>query len=77
MAILDRQGLWQVGEKRGSASLLSRRETILHPGSSSTAAQQVTVAGSLLRGDLRPLLLWLVFALLLLEAWLFHRHAVH
>ena len=77
VALLDRQGLWRVGEKSGSASLLSRGETLLESGPRAGARAELTGAGGLLRGDLRSLLLWLACSFLVLEAWLFHRHAVH
>lgn len=77
VVVLDRQGLWQVGEKRGSASLLSRGETLLYSGRDVNASPQAHSTGGFLSGNLRPLLLWLAFALLLIEAWLFHRHALH
>lgn len=74
---LDRLGLWSLGETRGSASLLSMRETVLHARSADDAGGASAEASSGLRGDLRPWLLWLVLLLLLFEAWLFHKHAVY
>ena len=74
---LDRLGLWRMGEVAGSASLLSRRETVLHAHPAADADAANADGGGGLRGDLRPLLLWIVLGLLVLEAWLFHKHAVY
>ena len=74
---LDRLGLWSLGETKGSASLLSTRETVLHARTADDATTAAADDSGGLRGDLRPLLLWLVLLLLLLEAWLFHKHAVY
>jgi len=77
VALLDRQGLWRIGDVLGSAALLSKRESRLPPHKTTDAKGGEAIESGFLSGDLRPLLLWLVFALLLLEAWLFHRHAVY
>ncbi len=74
---LDRLGLWRIGDVAGSSSLLSKGETLLGAGGSDAAATTAADAGGIFSGDLRPLLLWLVLLLLLIEAWLFHRHAVY
>ena len=76
VSVLDRQGLWRIGAVHGSAALLSAAETAVR-GPAPTEAGTVREAGGVLRGDLRPLLLWVTFFLLLLEAWLFHRRAVY
>ena len=68
--------LWQTdaGES-GSAALLSARETLLPAGHADAARESGSV--SWLRGDLGWPLLWLVLGALLVESWLFHRHAVY
>lgn len=69
---LDRVGAWTAaGGLAGTAALLSSTETAL-PGQESAAA----VAAGRALGDLATPALWLVVALLLLEAWLFHRRGV-
>ncbi|MFV1994015.1 MAG: BatA and WFA domain-containing protein [Verrucomicrobiales bacterium] len=79
---LDRIGLWQAGEDRGSALLLSRRETDLAgvlPGSDDTAPGEASAdePTGLLRGEMTRIFLWVIVFLLVLESWLFHRHAVY
>ncbi len=74
---LDRIGLWRIGEKAGSASLLSKSETLTGTGSQDDVAAAPVGTSGFLSGDLRPLLLWLLLILLVVEAWLFHRHAVY
>ncbi|MFP4055442.1 MAG: VWA domain-containing protein [Candidatus Brocadiia bacterium] len=78
---LDRVGLWETDAgERGSAALLSEWETRLASGRSMTAAAVEPSRGqgwSMLRGDLRRLLVWCVLAVLVVESWLFHRHAVY
>ena len=75
-AALDRSGLWKTdGGDAGSAAMLSGRETLLPAGAA--AADQAPERAGWLRGDLSGLLLWMVLAVLLIESWLFHRHAVH
>jgi hypothetical protein len=72
---LDRVGFYAAGERAGAASLLSRRETQGRAaGAGPAAAATPAAAGG--GGDLRPTLLWVLLALLLVEAWLFHRHGV-
>jgi von Willebrand factor type A domain/Aerotolerance regulator N-terminal len=79
---LDRQGLWQTDAgRKGSAALLSVRETLPpdatgEEGGSASSAAEISSVG-LLRGDLTWLVLWAVFAVLLLESWLYHRKAVN
>ncbi|MDJ0520796.1 MAG: VWA domain-containing protein [Planctomycetota bacterium] len=77
VAELDRLGLWRIGEKSGSASLLSKSETLITTSSDEVEAGAATATSGFLSGDMRPLLLWLLLALLVVEAWLFHRHAVY
>lgn len=73
---LDRGGLWQTDAgETGSAALLSARETALPAGRAEAAP--ANARRSWLRGDLAWPLLWLVLAVLLVESWLFHRHAVY
>lgn len=74
---LDRLGLWQLGEVQGSASLLSRKETMIPARAGAEGDDGAHAEAGGLRGDLRPFLLWLVLGLLVLEAWLFHRYAVY
>lgn len=75
-SLLDRPGLWQTdGGDTGSAALLSPRETTLPAGT--TAGVGETANRRWLNGDLGVPLLWLVLVVLLVESWLFHRHAVH
>ncbi|HEX8295065.1 MAG TPA: BatA and WFA domain-containing protein [Chthoniobacteraceae bacterium] len=74
-APLSRLGLWQTdGGEAGSAALLAASETLLPVGAAVSASGSRT---GWLRGDLTAPLLWMVFAVLLVESWLFHRHAVH
>jgi hypothetical protein len=77
VTVLDRQGLWRRGESSGSASLLSKRESVLQTRADGADFTPAAADGGWFSGDLRPLLLWLAFALLLIEAWLFHRYAVY
>jgi hypothetical protein len=74
---LDRLGLWRIGEKAGSAALLSKQESLRPANRSEDLASAGAADEGGLRGDLRPLFLWLVLILLALEAWLFHRHSVY
>ena len=79
---LTRPGLWETDTgQRGSAAMLAVTETVLP----FDATEKVAAASSddadsafsaLLRGDLVPLLMWAMLALLLLESWLYHKHAV-
>ena len=86
---LDRVGLWRTeGGEEGSAALLSSAETSLaaraEPPPSAErprrAADQPVpdeARSSFLRGDMTPLLMWAILAVLLAESWLFHRKAVY
>jgi len=61
--------------------MLSAGETMLPAESSAeaTAGDMKTsdsALSALLRGDLVPLLMWSMLVLLLMESWLYHRHAV-
>ncbi|MBN1809350.1 MAG: BatA and WFA domain-containing protein [Planctomycetes bacterium] len=76
---LDRLGLWRTDTgEHGAAALLSLRETLLPslPPASETRAD-VSAETALVRGDLAPLLLLALVAVLVLESWLFHRHSVY
>lgn len=76
---LDRLGFFEAGELRGSAALLSGRETNLRPNPSPlevAGPKQELPLAAYFRGDLRPLLLWGILLILVSEAWLFHRLGV-
>ena len=76
---LDRLGFFEAGEVRGSAALLSGRETNLRPNPSPlaiTGPREELPLAAYFRGDLRPLLLWGILLILAFEAWLFHRLGV-
>jgi hypothetical protein len=78
---LDRIGLWEGGDgAEGSSLLLSRRETSLDrlfvEGEDSAAVRD-GVSRGWLRGEITWLLLWGVLVFLVVESWLFHRHAVY
>jgi len=86
---LDRVGLWRTeGGEEGSAALLSAAETSLAASDEAApsaeaprrAADQPVpdeARSSFLRGDMTPLLMWGILAVLLMESWLFHRKAVY
>jgi len=75
---LDRIGLWEsAGGAAGSASLQSARETLLPAGPAGEKEGANGGGETLLLGDLSMILLWCVFGLMVLESWLFHRHAVY
>lgn len=73
---LDRIGLWKTDENEsGGAALLSEAETLLP---ASPAMEDVKAARApWWRGDLTGILLGCALGALVLESWLFHRHAVH
>ncbi|MBL4844141.1 MAG: BatA and WFA domain-containing protein [Planctomycetes bacterium] len=76
---LDRLGFFQAGDIRGSAALLSSRETNLQANPVPLVAagpRKELPLEAYLRGDLRPILLWGILCVLLVEAWLFHRLGV-
>jgi hypothetical protein len=78
---LDRVGLWRTDAGEfGSAALLSSRETLVPSQDTDEAGETSLVSGGasgLLSGDLAPALLWFALAVLVAEAWLFHRRAVY
>lgn len=76
---LDRIGLWETDAgETGSASLLSAADTLVPAlgEDAAGAARQGDAAGAF-RGDLAPILLWGVLALLVVESWLFHRYMAY
>jgi von Willebrand factor type A domain/Aerotolerance regulator N-terminal len=74
---LDRVGLWQSDTGiAGGAALLSARETML-PRAKADTDKRFDTAISAFSGDMTAALLWLVLAVLVIESWLFHRHAVY
>ena len=79
---LDRIGLWKGGDgAEGSALLLSRGETSLDrlpvEGGAAAVAAGDKVSRGWFRGEVTWLLLWCVLVFLVVESWLFHRHAVY
>lgn len=76
---LDRLGFFEAGSVRGSAALLSGRETNLRPNPVPLAlagpTEELPLA-AYFRGDLRPILLWGILLILVVEAWFFHRLGV-
>ncbi|MGI8601517.1 MAG: vWA domain-containing protein [Verrucomicrobiales bacterium] len=79
MVELDRIGLWRSvdGGAEGASLLLSRSETDLPGGGASSNQAAITTAfRQPALGDLTWFFLWLVALLLLLDNWLFHRHAL-
>lgn len=77
-------GLWETGDgKKGSASLLSRKETLLPKAAAVAGAggdageKDGMKGGGLFSGDLTFLFIWLVVLVLMLENWLFHRWGVY
>lgn len=93
MVELDRIGLWRsdaaddggdaAAAESGSASLLSARETMLIGAEASAdegRADSVDAGGGVwawLGGEQTAVIVWIIACLLLLESWLFHRHAVY
>ena len=82
VAELDRIGLWRTDAEQtehGSASLLSRDETLLHDATDDveTAGTAAVDGFGLVSGDLTDELIVLLLAVLVIESWLFHRHAVY
>ena len=80
-AELDRIGLWHTSERRrGSAALLESKETVLPTITSARdAARNVGAAwwSRLFSGKLATWCLVFALGLLVVESWLFHRHAVY
>ncbi|MCB1065231.1 MAG: BatA and WFA domain-containing protein [Verrucomicrobiae bacterium] len=77
---LDRIGIWETDTgQRGAAHLMSRAETDVsprNPALTAADAELVTESGWL-SGDISWMILALIAFLLLLESYLFHRHAVY
>ncbi|MBN2475531.1 MAG: BatA and WFA domain-containing protein [Pirellulales bacterium] len=77
-AELDRIGPWRTDAgQSGSASLLSVRDTLIPARPQDASAGDDEQAESPLQGDLAPLLLWGVLALLVVESWLYHRYVAY
>ncbi len=77
---LDRIGLWQTTDGRiGSSALLSAAETNLPaaPETAASTANSGSTWSNLLTGDMTALLIALLLGFLLIESYLFHRHAVY
>ena len=77
---LDRIGLWQTADgKQGSSLLLSSHETNFPARAADEGPGAPAQVGrrALLRGDITWLFLWLILAVLIIESYLFHRHAVY
>ena len=71
---LDRVGLWETDAgEAGSAALLSPGETLLAAADPAGPQDDEKIATAVWQGDLSPLLMWTVLAILLGESWLFHR----
>ena len=75
---LERVGFWETSDGlKGSSSLLSAKETLLADADTEEKDNaDSTVQASLISGDLRPLLLWLVLIGLITESWLYHKYFV-
>jgi hypothetical protein len=79
---LDRPGLWRTvdGAREGSSLLLSRHESDLaaaaSPAGSAAQADPTRPRRAFLRGDLTRWFIALALLALMVESWLFHRHAV-
>ncbi len=78
---LDRIGIWSTAEgEEGSALLLSRHETDFPKFERASEDPEATGKGKVatyFKGDITWLFLWLIPVVLLIESWLFHRHAVY
>ena len=77
---MDRVGVWETDDgRRGASHLLSRAETDLRAriGGASGEGAPLAAQGGWLSGNLGWLLLAVVLLVLLLESYLFHRHAVY
>jgi hypothetical protein len=92
MVVLDRLGLWRTadGAREGAVALLSRQETDLNaqrrPMDGMDAMDAMDASGSggagapprmAFGGEMTRWLIGLVLAALLLESWLYHRHALN
>ncbi len=77
-AELDHIGLWSTdGGDQGSAALLSAGESRLPAAPTGSSITEIGPGYRGLSGAMTVPLLWLVFATLLVESWLFHRHSVY
>lgn len=76
---MDRRGIWETDAGiRGASHLLSRDETDLRSRDDENAGDSAYFATSnRFAGNLKLWLLAAVAMILLLESWLFHRHAVY
>ncbi|MCB1229099.1 MAG: BatA and WFA domain-containing protein [Verrucomicrobiae bacterium] len=78
---LDRVGVWETDTgQRGAAHLLSRAETDLRgrdASSTGTENETLVTQSGWLSGDVTWMLLVLIAFVLILESYLFHRHAVY
>ena len=76
---MDRVGMWETDTGvRGAAHLLSAAESDLRAQSPSGEGDlDYFAAHSGIAGNLKMWLLAVVVVILLLESWLFHRHAVY
>jgi len=73
--LLDRVGIWRAGEERGAAALLDGDETMVGSAVGPAADEPRVAAGGAFT-DWPRLLVFVVLALLLGEAWLCHRKGV-
>jgi hypothetical protein len=75
---LDRTGVWETDTgQRGAAHLLSRAETDLRPRDPAAADTQVQVRSGLFSGNATWIFLVIIALVLIVESYLFHRHAVY
>ncbi len=73
--LLDRIGIWQVGEQSGSSALLSAQETLL-PNLAVTDIDKKTADIASHFIDWSHLLVLIVLAIMVIEAWACHRKGV-
>ncbi|MDH4409589.1 MAG: hypothetical protein QE273_08225, partial [Verrucomicrobiales bacterium] len=76
---MDRRGVWETDTGlRGASHLLSREETDLRSrGEGQEGDHAYFATSNRFAGNLKLWLLAAVAMVLLLESWLFHRHAVY
>jgi hypothetical protein len=76
---MDRRGVWETDTGlRGASHLLSREETDLRSrGEGQEGDPAYFATSNRFAGNLKLWLLAAVAMVLLLESWLFHRHAVY
>jgi hypothetical protein len=78
---LDRIGVWETDTgQRGAAHLLSRAETDLRPrevADETTAKPEDEIRTGAFSGNVTWIFIALVALILVVESWLFHRHAVY